>query len=350
MVSMKGTSLKKGFFIFLSITFITVFFILLSTVSKQTFHALFKIRAPFVAMAFACIFGSWVFEFLRFRELLRSVGYDINFIDGLMLVWINYFGCAVTPLQSGGGPFQIYVLYRKRVPIGIGFAVTLIRTLITLIILSLAGPLIVFTHPELMENTLLKGMMIYVTVFLVVVSILIFISLKRVELIRRMVSWVVLFLHRLGLFRRVGPLAVIRRIHREIDLYNENFRALAGGEKKRLFLAIFYSFLQLLSHFLILPSLMWGIGLHFNLDMVLMVQAVFLFILYFVPTPGGSGVAEGGAAILFQYIMPAYLTGVMAVLWRFFTDYVSIFLGGIVAIKIFGLRTLEEVMKPGEEL
>lgn len=346
---MKGTSLKKGFLIFLLITFTTAFFVISFTVSKETISTIFRLKKLSLLLAFSCIFASWTFEFLRFRELLRSVGWDIGFLDGLMLVWINYFGCAVTPLQSGGGPFQIYVLYRKKVPIGIGFAVTLIRTLITLIILSFAGPIIIFFHPEMTENAILKGMMIYVTVFLVGVSILIFISLKRVDLIRKLVMWIVLFLHRMGLFKRVGPLYVIRRINKEIDLYNDNFRALVGRGRKHLVWAITYSFLQLLAHFLALPSIMWGMGLSFHLDEVLMIQAVFLFILYFVPTPGGSGVAEGGAALLFRYVMPAHITGVMAVLWRFFTDYIPIILGGIVTLKIFGLRTLEEVMKPGEE-
>jgi len=346
---MRGTSFKRGILIFLLITLVAAFLVLFFTFSKETLGALMRMRRASLMIAFLCIFASWTFEFLRFRELLRSAGWDINFREGLALVWVNYFGCAVTPLQSGGGPFQIYVLYRKGVPIGVGFAVTLIRTLITLIILSFAGPIIVFTHPELMENALLRGMMIYVTTFLVGVSILIFISLKRIDLIRKIVAWVVLFLHRLGLFKRRGPLYVLRRINKEIDLYNDNFRVLVGRERKRLALAILYSFFQILAHFFALPSIMWGLRLSFNLGMVLMIQAVFLFILYFVPTPGGSGVAEGGAAILFTYIMPAHITGVAAVLWRFFTDYIPIVLGGIVAIKVFGLRTLEEVMKPEEE-
>ncbi|KUK14349.1 MAG: hypothetical protein XD52_0374 [bacterium 42_11] len=346
---MKKTSLKKGLLVFLLITFTTAFFVIFFTISGETIRNLLEVRKEFLLLAFLCIFLSWTFEFLRFRELIRAAGWDISFLDGLVLVWINYFGCAVTPLQSGGGPFQIYVLYRKNIPIGIGFAVTLIRTLITLIILSFAGPLVIFTHPEMTENPLLRGMMIYVTAFLVCISVLIFISLKRVDVIRKMAVWVVLFLNKLGFFKRVGPRHVIRRVEKEIALYNENFRLLIGKERKRLFLAITYSFFQLLAHFCALPSIMLGMGLKFDLGKVLMIQAVFLFILYFVPTPGGSGVAEGGAAILFHYIMPSHVTGIMAILWRFFTDYIPIILGGIITLKILGLKTLEEVVKPGRE-
>ncbi len=345
---MKGGSLKRGIFIFLLVTLIAAFLVIVLTVERETIHMLLRIRPLYLFLAFFWIFLSWVFDYLRLRELTRAAGGDISFLQGLALVWINYFGCAVTPLQSGGGPFQIYLLYRNGLPIGKGFAVTLMRTLITLVILSFAGPIIAFTHPEILESGFLRGMMFYVFVFLVFVWIIIFISLKKPEIIKRWSSSVVLFLKRLGLFKKKGPANLLKRVHREIDLYNENFRVFFGEGKIRLLVAVIYSFIQLLVNFLALPFLMWGMGMEFDFVKVLMIQAVFLFLLYFVPTPGGSGVAEGGGAILFRYVMPVHMTGVMAILWRFFTDYIAVILGGIVAIKVLGLRTIEEVVKPND--
>ncbi|MCD6362784.1 MAG: flippase-like domain-containing protein [Synergistetes bacterium] len=345
---MKGGSLRRGIFIFLLITLIAAFLVIVFTIEKQTIHMLFRIKASHLLLALFWVFLSWVFDYLRLRELTRAAGGDISFFQGLALVWINYFGCAVTPLQSGGGPFQIYMLYRSGLPIGKGFAVTLMRTLITLVILSFAGPMIAFTHPEILENSFLRGMMLYVVIFLIFVWIIIFISLKKPQVIKRWSSSIVLFLGKLGLFRKKGSIEVLRRVYREIDLYNENFRVFFGEGKGRLFIAVIYSFFQLFVSFLALPFLMWGVGMEFDLAKVLMIQAVFLFLLYFVPTPGGSGVAEGGGAVLFRYVMPVHMTGVMAILWRFFTDYIAVILGGIVAIKVLGLKTIEEVVKTND--
>lgn len=74
-----------------------------------------------------------------------------------------------------------------------------------------------------------------------------------------------------------------------------------------------------------------------------MAQAVFMFVLYFVPTPGASGVAEGGGAALFGLLVPWHVAGVMAILWRFFTEYLAIGMGAAVAIRLLGWGTSEEI-------
>jgi uncharacterized protein (TIRG00374 family) len=77
-------------------------------------------------------------------------------------------------------------------------------------------------------------------------------------------------------------------------------------------------------------------------------QALFLFILYFVPTPGASGVAEGGGAAIFSLLVPWNIAGVMAITWRFFTEYLSIAMGGIVAVRLLGWGMADDLLKPGD--
>ncbi len=74
-----------------------------------------------------------------------------------------------------------------------------------------------------------------------------------------------------------------------------------------------------------------------------MAQAVFMFVLYFVPTPGASGVAEGGGAALFGLLVPWHIAGVMAILWRFFTEYLAIGMGAAVAIHFLGWGVSEQI-------
>ena len=51
------------------------------------------------------------------------------------------------------------------------------------------------------------------------------------------------------------------------------------------------------------------------------VLALLRFVLYFSPTPGGSGVAEISIAALMSLIMPAYLLPIYAILYRAFHLY-----------------------------
>jgi uncharacterized protein (TIRG00374 family) len=57
---------------------------------------------------------------------------------------------------------------------------------------------------------------------------------------------------------------------------------------------------------------------------------------YFAPTPGGSGVAEGGFIVLFTEFLPTGTVGVVAIVWRIFTEYLPFIAGLYYAVKIFG--------------
>jgi uncharacterized protein (TIRG00374 family) len=85
-------------------------------------------------------------------------------------------------------------------------------------------------------------------------------------------------------------------------------------------------------------------GLNFSISVikVIMVQIVLYFIRYFSPTPGGSGVAEGGFYMLFLPLVPRHILGLLVILWRLFTSYLGIFLGGLVIMKQFGLEQMEK--------
>ena len=77
-------------------------------------------------------------------------------------------------------------------------------------------------------------------------------------------------------------------------------------------------------------------------------------VLYFLPTPGGSGIAEAGFVMLFANILPSGLEGILAVLWRFTAEYLPFMLGAVVTIRAFGsdvinvanVKTKTKVVEP----
>jgi uncharacterized protein (TIRG00374 family) len=71
-----------------------------------------------------------------------------------------------------------------------------------------------------------------------------------------------------------------------------------------------------------------------------MLQLILSFMIYLSPTPGGSGIAEGGFSILFAAFIPRHLLGIALVLWRFFGSYLRIITGALVALKLFGIDSL----------
>ena len=137
---------------------------------------------------------------------------------------------------------------------------------------------------------------------------------------------------------------MVRHIHREIDEYNENIRVFCTTGKWYFLGGILASCLYLLCAFSVLPCLIWALGQPVRFVECILVQAMFMFILYFVPTPGASGVAEGGAMVLYKLLVPWNLAGVVAVGWRFFTEYTGIVIGAFVAMRYIGWDLASRLM------
>ena len=86
----------------------------------------------------------------------------------------------------------------------------------------------------------------------------------------------------------------------------------------------------------------------FNFVQVMGRMVLLNLVLYFSPTPGGSGIAEAGFVVLFSKILPDGLAGIMAVMWRFTAEYVPFLIGGAFCIKAFGTDVLNLLSKKEE--
>jgi len=66
---------------------------------------------------------------------------------------------------------------------------------------------------------------------------------------------------------------------------------------------------------------------------VFLIQFILNFIVYFSPTPGGSGIAE-----LSSYQMMGSLTEslleIYTLIWRFFTNFLGVGLGGLIVLTL----------------
>ncbi|WP_024821912.1 lysylphosphatidylglycerol synthase transmembrane domain-containing protein [Aminobacterium mobile] len=343
-------TLRKGLVIFLTLTFGVSAIVLLSSVDEETVKMLLSAKKIALLMALALVFCAWCFDALRFCAIARAASEKVTFRLGVILTWLHYFGCAVTPMQSGGGPFQVFVLYKHKMPIGKGVAITLTRTLLTLLLLGIVVPISLILVPDFLgEGLFLKSIFTYVAIFVTVSWLLVVLSLTRPKLMKKWGQILTLWLKKIGLVRPRKVLCIVRRVNHEIDNYNENFRLFFSSGLPYFLQAIFFSALHLVCLFSVLPCLIWAVGLPVNYLQAFMTQAVFMFVLYFIPTPGASGVAEGGGAALFGLLVPWNIAGIMAILWRFFTEYLAIGMGTIVAIRLLGWGTSEQIFKEESE-
>lgn len=341
---------KKGLYLFLLVASCVSIGTIALTVDRSSIDLLLRADRWKLTLAASLVPLIWLFDALRFSAIARASGHRIPLRLSLTLIWINYFGCAITPMQSGGGPFQIYLLYRNGIPVGKGVAVTLVRTMMTLLILGMAIPLAMIFSPNILQGQrLIRDLAIYITSVMCAIWAVVAISLLRPSLVKRTSAVITMLLKRLGL---IGPnrlRRIIRHVNAEVDIYNENMRSFWQNGKGHILLGAIFTFLQQMAQLSVLPCLIWAMGLPVEYFKSVLLQALLLFALYFIPTPGGSGAAEGGGAAAFRLLVPTNVAGMLAVGWRGLVEYSGVLIGTLLAIKIFGLDRAEELITKTEE-
>ena len=109
--------------------------------------------------------------------------------------------------------------------------------------------------------------------------------------------------------------------------------------------------LSLICLYAIVPCLLLGLGVYDADWYAVMGRMIFLnMLLYFMPTPGGSGVAEGGFVLLFAETVPAGTVGIVAVCWRLIAEYIPFLIGFYYTVKVFGVTFLRQKKESEESL
>jgi uncharacterized protein (TIRG00374 family) len=269
-------------------------------------------------------------------------------LAGGMGAWAGY----VTPLQSGSGPMTIYTLRRYGIPLPVAVASTFVSFIATVVFFGVAGPLAILFGAGRSLGT--KGNVLGLSLYDLFLG-----SLGIVGVIGVVMLVIVLFPHFAGgLIHRVAE-AVGRRSRRVADRL-EKLRV--GIEETAASVVAFKSPGGLM-------ALVWGtllsgpshankllagyvalrvLGIHANFVDVLLVQTLVMFLLYFAPTPGASGIAELLTAAVMSVYVPRELTPIYTLVWRFIQSYCTIGFGFLVFSGWVrrGLRTVDETALP----
>ena len=67
-----------------------------------------------------------------------------------------------------------------------------------------------------------------------------------------------------------------------------------------------------------------ALGIHANFVDILLVQTLVMFLLYFAPTPGASGIGEVLSAAVMSLYVPRELTPIYILIWRLILTYFTL--------------------------
>lgn len=338
-------SVKKSFSIFVIIVALSIVGVLFCSIDTSTFEMLGNSNLKLLICAAALVVLTWFLDAFKFMTLARAAGEKLSLRCTLSVVWINYFGSAITPMQSGGGPFQIYLLYRNGVSVGKSIAITLVRTLEVLFLLAMIAPFAMIVEPGLLQKySYLRWYACYVAFFIGGCAFLLVVSIARPRWIKRWVNAALVWVNKIGFLKSKYLLRAARWINHEITTYNDNIKLFTSTGKGWFALSFLLAAAHQVAYMSVMPCLIVAAGFKVNYIHCLLAESLLLFMLYFIPTPGASGAAEGGAVAVFGLFVPWSIAGVMAVTWRLLSEYTGTAIGTFIVVRMLGWGGAEKVL------
>lgn len=300
----------------------------------DTIKALSSIKLKYMLICFAMVFidlvlGSWR-NHIFIRKLKPGLSQWVSFKANVA----NMFMGAITPFHSGAGPAQLYVYNRHGVKVLDGFIVSLITMGATLLFMPLAGLLAIWALNNQLESGLITillkyGFGVFFTFLLAfmlafwkplwVGSVLIKITV--------MISWI--WPAKKDRIEKWAETSYAKILN-----YQQICKKLLNDYPLLFPLSLLITTLLYLNKYCMQYVILLGLGIHADLLQVISIQILIQFMIYFAPSPGGSGFAEAGIAMLFSQIIPTSILPVFTLLQRSFLVFFPALIGALVILNL----------------
>jgi len=319
--------------IFIVTSYLSVLFIGKHFSSKTSFFT-FEALSPIILLALCCLLIFYfLLDALRFLYVLRTLQIEVSLGYLVKLSFINMFLSNITPFATGGAFAQIYFLNKKKIPIGDATAATTIKTLLPIIFFFITTPIILITDKSLFRIIQSGNNLIYILslVSLYILAIYGFYKvIKNTNIIKNNLSIILYLLETRKIISKNKVAKFRNNIFLEIDIFAINIKRFLKGKKKYIFLSIIYTILYLFALFIFPVILIRGLNSSISTNQIISLQILLTFITYFAPTPGATGVAEGGFTLMFSDFVGKNDIVSLTFSWRFFTMYLGMLIGLII--------------------
>ncbi len=314
----------KRFIVLILLVVVISGVVIYTTVDINTLKNLNRFQPWSIGLAVLAVGLGMFFDGSRLMHMVKISHEKITLYQAVQVVFGNYFLALLTPGATGGAVAQLMFLRHAGVPTGKATVLVIVRTLLSIFFLVLCMPFI-FLHdegilPGISNQTL---MAITLTAFVVIIAIVVGARQGTLD------YFVIRFTRRMKNNRRRKVFAFYRDTKCAIALLLQS--------PWKMLLVFVESGLNLLCIYAIVPCLLLGLGVTDADWYTVMGRMIFLnMLLYFTPTPGGSGVAEGGFVLLFSETVPAGTVGIIAVCWRLIAEYIPFLIGLYYTLTVFG--------------
>ena len=327
--SIRSGRIKKGLLLFFALTVAALTVLSVVTNSSGTLEAFRNYDLDYLAVTAALLVLDILLGTCRNHVFMKKLDPSVEFMTSLRANLANTFFGAITPSQGGGGPAQFYVYHRKGASIGQAVFVAAFNYLSTLVVFISGAVLAMVVLSGSFGNRYTGIIIVCFAVFTVEFVLFCFAFAKPAlfkKLLVRTARWTSRKIP--SLEKRINK--VTCRIELELDAFEASARAFFRKHILMVPVSLLMTLVLYFNKYVIAFMVLRGLGIQADFMSVIAIQAVLMCIIYFSPSPGGSGIAELSIAALMSTVMPESKLGVFSFLQRFFLLYLPLFLGSIV--------------------
>ena len=313
--------MKRGIFMFLLLLAVSIG-IIYYTIDLESLKTISSFNSISLLLAIVALAAGMYFDGLRLQRLVKIGGYKLSIQAVLRVIFSNYFMAMLTPGASGGAVAQVLVLKSYGVPISKGTPIVLIRTVFSIMFLVIMLPL-VFLRDAIEIPYISRDMLLFAV--LAVIATLLGTYILQTKYMRQFVYNLA---QRFKAHKTKDWLSKLETLNQGLGLlYKEPIQSI---------IVFFESGLSLLCLYCIAPALMYAFTPDIPIIDILDRMILLNLILYFAPTPGGTGIAEGLFVVLFSAFVPNGTVGIVAVAWRVVAEYLPFFIGMYAVLTLYG--------------
>jgi len=267
------------------------------------------------------------FDSTRLVTLVKMTGKEISLFQSLQVILSNYFLAMLTPGATGGPVAQVLFLRKLGMLTGQATVLVLVRTILSILFLIICLPAVFYL--DVIPIPWLQPQFVNTAVVVLIGIVAGSVWGMRSQIMTRAVLWIA---------KRISnPMGLrIWRLYRDIQA-SINLLFSSPRDMARVFVDTGLSLLFLYG---IVPALFLGLGITIDWSIIMGRMIILNLLLYFAPTPGGTGIAEGCFVYLFGNFVPVGTVGVLAVVWRILAEYLPFAAGMYFTLKMFGGKLL----------
>jgi uncharacterized protein (TIRG00374 family) len=334
-------AIRKGLRIFFGLSIASIAVIFVFTDWSKTFDALSRIEPLYLLVAFALALADWSGGGIRLYLLTRGLTGHVSLRTSIKAALANTAMGAITPSQMGGGPAQVFILYKNGLPLLEAMSASLMTFVVTMLFFVVsAGAITFFGVNTSIPDETVRYLFRYGFIVFLACGTLFIAFIAQPAWLRAALR---LLFNFLSLFRRRHFLRPGSRASRVIEATSEIHEINVYYIRNR-FLTLVVSLLLTALLFglkcFVAYFIVRGLGVTAGVWEVVSIQILILLAVYFFPTPGGTGAAELGSAVLMAKILPLELLMVYVVVWRIVVMYLAVAAGAVVMLRALGQDTL----------